>query len=522
MERISHLGPLSLGEKTLLAAQGSGERAVLASGDQPTEPTDETRIRAELLRILLIGSDPKFKSHQAGVRLRGAWVTGQVDLQGCQIGADITLSKSVLEKAPNLVNSRLRGLHISGCELPGLIADQAHFDGPLFLRAGCLVTGEISLPSARIDGDLQLCDVDLRVDRGVALFANGLTVLGSIYMGDHPYSPNDTVFTSTGAMYLASARIDRDFYIKNVSVSGDEDAFQQGQFDGAEGSEGMALSLARCSVGGVFFAKALRVSGGIVNLSGAKVKRLNDEPDAEDASFRVRLDGFEYASFAQHTNISVQARLAWLDRKPSTIGFSAQPFEQLARVYEQLGHRDDADLVRMAKEELQREDDIHALRDRGARLRPFLLTCSKALLKYLVGYGYRPIYALIWTIVLIALTSAFFHITWKKGDMAPNSAPILVSQDWVAATISTPSNPAEFWSSPGQAGQDYETFHPVAYAADLFIPIVNFGQEDAWAPSTSRSPWGRQGWWIRWVAKLLGWVFTALVAAAVTGVIRRG
>ena len=129
--------------------------------------------------------------------------------------------------------------------------------------------------------------------------------------------------------------------------------------------------------------------------------------------------------------------------------------------------------------------------------------------------------SLIAALVLILALTWYFDRTWKAGDMAPAAPPILVSSGWVAATVSHPDNPAEFWASPGQAGQDYETFQAFAYAADVVVPIVGLGQESTWGPSTSRSPWGWHGWWIRWVAKVLGWVFTALGAAALTGVIRR-
>ena len=115
----------------------------------------------------------------------------------------------------------------------------------------------------------------------------------------------------------------------------------------------------------------------------------------------------------------------------------------------------------------------------------------------------------------------FYQATWRAGDFAPNSAPILVSQDWISATETHPANPAAFWSSPGQAGQDWETFNAFAYSADLVIPLVSLGQEDGWAPSTSRSPLGQIGWWLRWFAKAIGWIVTALGAAAITGVIRK-
>ena len=187
-----------------------------------------------------------------------------------------------------------------------------------------------------------------------------------------------------------------------------------------------------------------------------------------------------------------------------------------------MGHRDDANHVLRRKERDLRDANIEAIRESGHGVWkiPFLWL-SSALLRWLVGYGYRPILAMAWGVVLIALLSVAAQKTWQAGDMTPNSAPILVSQKWVAATQNYPKNPGAFWATPGQAGQDYETFNPVAYAADLLIPIVNLGQEDAWAPSTSRSDWGRQMWWLRWIAKGFGWVITALAAGAITGVIRR-
>jgi len=142
-------------------------------------------------------------------------------------------------------------------------------------------------------------------------------------------------------------------------------------------------------------------------------------------------------------------------------------------------------------------------------------------LRFTIGYGYRPARAVGWALILIIGLGLFFRATWQAGDMTPNAAPILVSKGWIEATETHPENPGAFWSDTGQAGQDWETFFSFAYAADLVIPIVNLGQESAWAPSTSRSPLGRIGWWLRWFAKGLGWIVTALGAAAITGVIRK-
>ena len=80
-------------------------------------------------------------------------------------------------------------------------------------------------------------------------------------------------------------------------------------------------------------------------------------------------------------------------------------------------------------------------------------------------------------------------------------------------------NPAELWEQT-HTGRDYETFSALAYAADVVIPIIDFGQETAWAPTTEGFC-GTVSWAARWVLKTLGWIAVALGAAAVTVVVRR-
>ncbi|MEO0342814.1 MAG: hypothetical protein AAF198_05195 [Pseudomonadota bacterium] len=521
MKRLKHFEPLTEAETALLKGQVTGNRIGLGDGGLPDIGSDSTEIRSEFLRILLLDLDSDVQLHPSGLKIRGAVISGQLDLRGCAISADISFMNCLFEKPINLINTRLRGLHLNGCMMPGFQADQAVFDGPLYIRAGCHFSGELSLPSVVINGDFQLCSVEIEPDTGAAVFANGLTVRGSVFLGNYPYSTTETDLIAHAPIYMASIYVDRDFYLDRAALTGVKNVVSAPKIDAIETGSVAAFSLTRSRIGGLFFAKSLQVSGGIVNLSGVTVKRLNDEPALEDSIYRLRLDGFQYEAFAQHTDISVGARLHWLGRRPEDIGFSAQPYEHLARVYEQLGHRDDSDRVRMAKEELQRRDDIAIRLQQGARIRAGMLWIARILLKFFVGYGYRPVYALAWAMALILVIGFFFQKTWQAGDMTPNSAPILISKDWISATKFAAENPGAYWSSRGQAGQDYETFNAFAYAADLMIPIVNLGQEDAWAPSTTRSWWGRQGWWIRWVAKVLGWVFTALGAAAVTGMIRR-
>jgi hypothetical protein len=157
--------------------------------------------------------------------------------------------------------------------------------------------------------------------------------------------------------------------------------------------------------------------------------------------------------------------------------------------------------------------------------------------RIIAGYGHRPFRSIPLLIVLIAVTTFPAHMAWEEGSFAPNSAVIQNSKDWKKydkaeekpAHVWSGDVPPEVWTKPTPdaewkhhaPGQDWETFNRYAYGLDVVIPIINFGQTEAWAPSTNRGWWGKQLYWMRWVLGALGWIVTALGAAAITGVIRR-
>ena len=125
-------------------------------------------------------------------------------------------------------------------------------------------------------------------------------------------------------------------------------------------------------------------------------------------------------------------------------------------------------------------------------------------------------------VVLFFIAAFTAQATWREGSFAPNSDVILVSQAWAAlADDPGQQNPAMAWSAKGAPGMDWELFGAYGYAADMVIPVLALGQTAAWAPSTTRGPWGRGLWWGRWVLTMAGWFVSALGLAAITGITRR-
>lgn len=502
-------------ETRLLEGLGQPGRITIGSGDLPERADPEVTVRAEFLRAFLL--DPAVQ----GLRIKGAWIAGKLDLQGCDCPRDITMANCHVAEPMVLVNAALRGLHISGSLFHGIAADNTRFAGSVYLREDSLCLGEISLAGARIGGDLQLSGLEVRAKAQDAVFAPSLHVDGSLFLGNYVFGGGISTLVTQGTLFFASAIVGHDVFVTNTAVSLNEGIV--GNVFGATEEHGadMALSLGRARIGGILYFKDNQIGTGVVNLAGASCARFRDEPSGPGANYPLRIDGFRYGDFSRHADTDLAARLDWLERRPEGTPFTAQPYEHLAGVLRSLGHRDDSDRVMIRKEQMLRAENLATLRQRHGGSAWLGSAIWDRFLRWSVGYGYRPGRSVVFAVALIAGFGWFMDRTWEAGDMAPNAGPILVSPGWQEATRAAPDNPAAFWAAKGAGGQDWETFHPVAYAADVVIPLVSFGQEDAWAPSTARSDWGRAAWWMRWFAKAIGWVIAALLAAAVTGVIRK-
>lgn len=177
--------------------------------------------------------------------------------------------------------------------------------------------------------------------------------------------------------------------------------------------------------------------------------------------------GFVYETL-DNDQVSVRRRLGWLRRHQG--GYTPQVYEQLATVYRRAGRDEAARRVLIAKQ----------WRRRGA-LNPW-----NWLLYGSIRYGYRPWLALPWLLILLWAGT----IALERADQAHLLAP---AKD-----------------RPSQQ----PTFHPLTYALDLLLPIVNLGQEGAWIPRGWAEPW-------TWGLILAGWVLTTAVVAGVTGVFKR-
>ncbi len=243
------------------------------------------------------------------------------------------------------------------------------------------------------------------------------------------------------------------------------------------------------------------------------------------------LDGFTYdrisASFTD-----AKTRLAWLRKGDTHNGtFFPQPYTQLAKVLTEMGHDREARKVLVAREQRLNVETRTSIKvipngDVDVAFRSlwwdgaiFLHWLWDRLLYRVVRYGYAPQHALVAMLACVLPAALFYAMAYTAGAMVPNSDVILTSPGWFWSMLFAPDTPTLVWDHSATA-RHYETFYSLAYAFDVFVPLVDMGQDSAWSASTVS--------WLGWTARIgtmvlevVGWVVTALGAAAITGIIQR-
>jgi hypothetical protein len=168
--------PADLTEPELLLwkAFSSGQQVDLGSG-----AAGASLIRAQVIAALLLGAAEAEPGGTAGIRLRGALVTGSLDLTAGSAVWPLVCESCRFDTALRFVDSTLRTVRILDCELPALDGTRLRLNGILDLT-GSRIAGTVALKQARIDGQLQLRGIHAGAESAgpVAVQAQGLSVDG--------------------------------------------------------------------------------------------------------------------------------------------------------------------------------------------------------------------------------------------------------------------------------------------------------------------------------------------------------
>jgi len=176
---VKALTELTSAEKRLLRECQAGVPTDLGRV-APTVATDANRVRAEILRYLILAGCKDCRPDETGVRLRGAYVTGTLDLSFATAKGATYLLLCHFDTRIEAAETHFAALILSGSRMPGLFAQGARVTGNVFLNGGFHATGEVSLSGAEIVGQLDCEGGRFENGGGQALNAQGVRVTGGL------------------------------------------------------------------------------------------------------------------------------------------------------------------------------------------------------------------------------------------------------------------------------------------------------------------------------------------------------
>ncbi len=380
-------GLLTPAELTLLDTASGGETAQIGL-TVPNLKAPGVLIRAALLRYLILGGCKDFRTQPSGITVNGAWIAGRLDLSFTAAHGPIDLYNCYIAERPQMVQLQADGLALVGCALvDGLNAPRVQISGNLTLN-GSRSGGKISLSGGEIGGHLSCTRAKLRNPGKSAFKAQGIKVSSSILLegtsaegmvsllgaqiGGQLVCIGVSLHNEGGyALNVQSTQVRGDAFLRHAVTMGEVSLIGAeigGVLDCTHAEmrnpDGSLLNAQRLVVKEGFIWRKLKDLTGAVDLTSAHVGDLWDDPESWAKCDGLYLSGFIYDVL--HGGINVEDRLAWLKKGAvSRREFYPQPYEQLAKLLRDTGHRSDARAIMVAKEKEQRK----AARERWARER---------------------------------------------------------------------------------------------------------------------------------------------------------
>lgn len=164
-------------ERDLIEACRKGMACRL--GDLPPETGDAPTVRAELIRLLAMGDAEKSGLHQTGVVLVGARIIGVLDLRFATCRGRLSLQYCRFDQPLRLQQAKISELLLNQSTFPALYAQNSTISGDMNL-SGATPRGTLHLTGATIGGQLNLIGTEFRTQNEQAIYAQNLTLNGSI------------------------------------------------------------------------------------------------------------------------------------------------------------------------------------------------------------------------------------------------------------------------------------------------------------------------------------------------------
>lgn len=428
--------------------------------------------------------DRIFKS-TGTLRLIGAYIGGDLDLQFAEITAGYIAS------------------YESEKDMAALYAERAIIKGSVQLQQSSILgINAVSFANTEIGGDFDASGAKFTTERRLDLSKDWHEWPRSLYLQHARILGSARLH---GIPNLSDSRPPKEFScpsaidMRNSFIKGDLELRSRA----GETQIGALIML------GAKIEGALNAYKGVVlghlDARNAQVAVLIDHPDCWPPAGQLKLDYFEYNRFGSISPTDLSTRLSWLRRQSLDYlgrNFKPYPFEQLSKVLKQMGHESEARVILIEKQRYLRE---------SGRIGGLFAKLIHKLLGALVGYGYRPLKALIAASIVVTAGWVFFQVGHDHGYIAPTKTRMVLS------TPITDYDPSV--SLPSL----YPAFDALAYSIDSFLPVLDLQQETYWVPRQINSSGEKDNFYriYYWIHTMLGWLITTIAIAGFTGLIKR-
>ncbi|MGD0074887.1 MAG: hypothetical protein ABSD31_11180 [Candidatus Binataceae bacterium] len=494
LEKIAadNFGAMTEAEHRLVRAAPFRDLPWLGPSADPNNPANDVTkaatwgpervVRAKLLAWLCTSPQAAPYIHPSGLGLAAARIAGNLDLSYSKVARPLTMIRCYIPDGIDLSRAQLESLELRRSVTGPIDADLSSVNGDVSLHYGAY--GPASFFRSHIGGDL-----DCNGGRFITSGRDALSAIESTIDGDALFHDG---FETDGFVDFRLARIGRSLSFNDAHFVGKSDN---------------GLNAERATVAGtLYWVDIQHTARTQLDLENAKVDALWDNQKSWPSFGNLILEGFTYNHFSGGPS-DAEPRLGWLNRQPA--GYRPQPYRQLAKVLADEGREGGAVDVLIAKQDAQRHAGGLS---RAERLWNLMLKVS-------VGYGYKPLRALWWILGFVTFGTVLFGWGRYAMLMTPTEEPAY--QAFVAE---------------GALPPHYPPFNAFIYSLENFLPVVQLHQDAYWRPNPRHAVKWRLRVrrrhidlgvvpavvlrWYLWVHIIAGWIFTPLLFAGLSGLIR--
>ncbi|MDD9810414.1 MAG: hypothetical protein OXU71_01675 [Gammaproteobacteria bacterium] len=500
----------AVGEVRLLGAEIGGQ-LVCSGGSFQNE--DKIALNAQCVKVA------------TNVDLCGKF-NGRVSFAGAEIGGQIDCAGGSFQNEKG-VAFNAQGIRVAS---------------DVFLNDGFKSVGEVSLLGADIGGQLVCAGGSFQNEGKISLNAQSIKVASSVFMSASDSAGECAkVFNAKGRVDLAGADIggqlnceggifrnERDIALNAHGIKVASDVLliphvRNKRDEWENFSANGLVSFVNATIGGNFMLHSCKLTH--LSLAGANVlgefrDDANIYKDQNGNDIVLDIDGFRY----HRLNVAKERekdRLEWVGLMSKVDRFYPQPYEQLMKVYREMGHMNLARKVGFEFEK-KRHKQLRLNRDHKRFVVlgwAWWMWCW--ILRATIGYGYKPFRILWWFPIAIvggwllfsgamcpqkwtsasAFASTLGHGITEQSEcerwrMLPSDVGALVSPEWRDGEV-----PPE----------GYPKFIPLFYAIEVALPVLALGQTSNWQPESLGLKW------IQGIFIIIGAVALAIPASYRTG-----